>query len=192
VRRPSSSTRCGCWATLQLVSLLARHGRDVGWVAAGGLFVLLLLQLPTVDELNVTDRRSSSFGRLPCSDAGSQSGEHVGPIVVEREDRTCVPRGASSSRGYGTSPNTEAVQPLREQVRGRVITAADAGYDEARMVHNGIFDGWSVTTKTAGMLRGFDFCARVRFLPPPPTTCSSMAARTSGRSRRRHFRRRLV
>ena len=39
-----------------------------------------------------------------------------------------------------TSPTTEAVQPLREQVRGRVITAADEGYDEARMVHNGMFD----------------------------------------------------
>jgi FAD/FMN-containing dehydrogenase len=39
------------------------------------------------------------------------------------------------------SPLTsEAVQPLREQVRGRVITAADEGYDEARAVHNGMFD----------------------------------------------------
>jgi FAD/FMN-containing dehydrogenase len=33
-----------------------------------------------------------------------------------------------------------AVQPLREQVRGRVITADDEGYDEARAVHNGMFD----------------------------------------------------
>src|SRR5919108_6228566 len=39
------------------------------------------------------------------------------------------------------SPLTgEAVQPLREQVRGRVITTSDEGYDEARMVHNGMFD----------------------------------------------------
>jgi len=29
---------------------------------------------------------------------------------------------------------------LREQVRGRVITADDEGYDEARAVHNGMFD----------------------------------------------------
>jgi hypothetical protein len=29
---------------------------------------------------------------------------------------------------------------LREQVRGRVITAADEDYDEARAVHNGILD----------------------------------------------------
>src|SRR5438876_7727848 len=29
---------------------------------------------------------------------------------------------------------------LREQVRGRVITAEDEGYDEARAVHNGMFD----------------------------------------------------
>ena len=33
-----------------------------------------------------------------------------------------------------------AVQSLCEQVRGRVITAADEGYDEARTVHNGMFD----------------------------------------------------
>jgi FAD/FMN-containing dehydrogenase len=40
-----------------------------------------------------------------------------------------------------TSPQTsEAVQPLRDQVRGRVFGAADDGYDEARMVHNGMFD----------------------------------------------------
>jgi FAD/FMN-containing dehydrogenase len=32
------------------------------------------------------------------------------------------------------------VEPLRERVRGRVITAADAGYDDARAVHNGMFD----------------------------------------------------
>src|SRR5690349_17961552 len=39
----------------------------------------------------------------------------------------------------GTS-HTEAVQPLRDQVRAQVITAADQGYDEARAVHNGMFD----------------------------------------------------
>src|SRR6516225_4355153 len=39
------------------------------------------------------------------------------------------------------SPLTrEQVQPLRDQVRGRVLSAADDGYDEARMVHNGMFD----------------------------------------------------
>ena len=39
-----------------------------------------------------------------------------------------------------TRPNTDAVKALSEQVRGRVITAADEGYDEARRVHNGMFD----------------------------------------------------
>src|SRR5947208_5412423 len=34
----------------------------------------------------------------------------------------------------------EPAQLLREQVRGRVVTAADDGYDEARAVHNGMFD----------------------------------------------------
>ena len=37
-------------------------------------------------------------------------------------------------------PHAETVEPLREQVRGQVITAADEGYDEARTVHNGMFD----------------------------------------------------
>src|ERR671937_1580201 len=35
---------------------------------------------------------------------------------------------------------SEALQPLRERVRGRVLTAEDEGYDEARAVHNGMFD----------------------------------------------------
>src|SRR3954447_17066339 len=39
-----------------------------------------------------------------------------------------------------TPLTTEAVQPLREQVRGRVIAAENAGFDEARAVHNGMFD----------------------------------------------------
>jgi FAD/FMN-containing dehydrogenase len=40
-----------------------------------------------------------------------------------------------------TSPLTsEAVEPLREQVRCRVFAAADEGFDEARMVHNGMFE----------------------------------------------------
>jgi FAD/FMN-containing dehydrogenase len=39
------------------------------------------------------------------------------------------------------SPLTdEAVRALGERVRGRVITAQDEGYDEARAVHNGMFD----------------------------------------------------
>ena len=33
-----------------------------------------------------------------------------------------------------------AVRSLREQVRGRVVTAEDEGYEEARAVHNGMFD----------------------------------------------------
>jgi len=33
-----------------------------------------------------------------------------------------------------------SVDPLRERVRGRVLTADDEGYDEARAVHNGMFN----------------------------------------------------
>jgi FAD/FMN-containing dehydrogenase len=40
----------------------------------------------------------------------------------------------------GSSLSSEAVQPLREQVRGEVITAEDDAYDDARAVHNGMFD----------------------------------------------------
>jgi FAD/FMN-containing dehydrogenase len=32
------------------------------------------------------------------------------------------------------------IEPLREQVRGRVVGEGDAGYDDARAVHNGMFD----------------------------------------------------
>src|SRR5215467_7053906 len=39
-----------------------------------------------------------------------------------------------------SSVTSEAVQPLRDQVRGQVLGAGDDGYDEARMVHNGMFD----------------------------------------------------
>ena len=39
-----------------------------------------------------------------------------------------------------SSGTSEAVQRLRDQVRGRVLGAADEGYDAARMVHNGMFD----------------------------------------------------
>ena len=33
-----------------------------------------------------------------------------------------------------------SVEPLRERVRGQVFTAGDEGYDQARAVHNGMFD----------------------------------------------------
>ncbi|HEY2638835.1 MAG TPA: FAD-binding oxidoreductase [Streptosporangiaceae bacterium] len=33
-----------------------------------------------------------------------------------------------------------SVEPLRERVRGQVLTAGDEGYDQARAVHNGMFD----------------------------------------------------
>ena len=33
-----------------------------------------------------------------------------------------------------------SVEPLRERVRGQVLTADDRGYNEARAVHNGMFD----------------------------------------------------
>src|SRR4249920_3225477 len=43
----------------------------------------------------------------------------------------------TTAQGAVTGVN---VGPLRETVRGRVITAEDQGYDEARAVHNGMFD----------------------------------------------------
>ena len=37
------------------------------------------------------------------------------------------------------SPTSGSVRSLREQVRGRVVTAEDEGYEQARAVHNGMF-----------------------------------------------------
>ena len=37
------------------------------------------------------------------------------------------------------SASEVSVGLLREQVRGRVLTGDDAGYDEVRAVHNGMF-----------------------------------------------------
>src|SRR6201987_4598756 len=33
-----------------------------------------------------------------------------------------------------------SVASLRESVRGQLLTASDEGYDQARVVHNGMFD----------------------------------------------------
>ena len=53
------------------------------------------------------------------------------------------------------------VQPLRDRVRGRVITAADADYDEARAVHNGMFDKRPLavlyTEQVADVIAGVNF-----------------------------------
>jgi FAD/FMN-containing dehydrogenase len=60
------------------------------------------------------------------------------------------------------SPLTsEAVQVLREQVRGRVIGSEDAGYDEARLVHNGMFDRHPLAVLKAEQVA--DVIAAVRF-----------------------------
>jgi hypothetical protein len=45
-----------------------------------------------------------------------------------------------STRPEGDTMAKPTIEQLREQVRAPVITAEDAGYDEARAVHNGMFD----------------------------------------------------
>ena len=35
-----------------------------------------------------------------------------------------------------------SVEPLREQVRGPVLTGDHGDYDKARAVHNGLFSKW--------------------------------------------------
>jgi hypothetical protein len=61
----------------------------------------------------------------------------------------------------GETPTGGAVRPLRELVRGRVITAADEGYDEARAVHNGMFDKRPLAVLMAEQVG--DVIAAVRF-----------------------------
>ena len=53
------------------------------------------------------------------------------------------------------------VQPLRDQVRGQVVAADDEGYDEARAVHNGMFDKRPVAVLRAEQVA--DVIAGVRF-----------------------------
>jgi FAD/FMN-containing dehydrogenase len=59
------------------------------------------------------------------------------------------------------SPLREAVQPLRDQVRGRLVISGDAGYDEARAVHNGMFDKRPLAVLRAEQVG--DVIAGVRF-----------------------------
>jgi FAD/FMN-containing dehydrogenase len=60
------------------------------------------------------------------------------------------------------------VEQLREQVRATVITDADRGYDEARMVHNGMFDRYPAVIlraeQVADVIAGVNF-ARDSGLP---------------------------
>ena len=54
-----------------------------------------------------------------------------------------------------------SVGPLRDQVRGRVITAADDDYGEARAVHNGMFDKYPLAVlraeQVADVIAGVNF-----------------------------------
>ena len=85
------------------------------------------------------------------------------------------------------SPLTsEAVQPLREQVRGRVITAADEGYDEARMVHNGMFDRRPLAVLKAEQVGDVIACRELR---PRARARSVRARRRAQRARIRDERR---
>jgi hypothetical protein len=68
---------------LQLVALLTRHGRDVEWIAAGGLFVLLLLELPPLDELNVRHGSACRRARVLVIQTSTQGLQDFGPIVVQ-------------------------------------------------------------------------------------------------------------
>ena len=54
-----------------------------------------------------------------------------------------------------------SVEPLREQVRGQVLTADDGGYDEARAVHNGFFSKWPLAVLRAEQVA--DVVAGVNF-----------------------------
>ena len=54
-----------------------------------------------------------------------------------------------------------SVEPLRERVRGQVLTGEDAGYDEVRAVHNGMFSKWPLAVlraeQVADVIAGVNF-----------------------------------
>ena len=56
------------------------------------------------------------------------------------EERLKSGRVAMGASTVGQPATGISVEPLRERVRGHVLTAGDEGYDEARAVHNGMFD----------------------------------------------------
>ena len=75
----------GYQRALQIVALLALHRRDVEWSAAGGRLVLLRRELPTVDELNVSDRCAACLSRILASRAtGSIPGSEVYLVLPAR------------------------------------------------------------------------------------------------------------
>ena len=59
------------------------------------------------------------------------------------------------------STDRVSVEPLRELVRGQVVTADDEGYDEARAVHNGMFSKWPLAVLRAQQVA--DVIAAVNF-----------------------------
>ena len=58
-------------------------------------------------------------------------------------------------------------EPLRERVRGQVLTAGDEGYDQARAVHNGMFDKRPLAVLRAEQVA--DVIAGVNFARANPT-----------------------
>jgi hypothetical protein len=89
----------------------------------------------------------------------------------------------------GTSSDSEAVQPLRDQVRAQVITAVDEGYDDARAVHNGMFDRHPLAVVKAEQVA--DVMAAVNFAREHALDLSVRAAGTAGRRRPRAAARRM-
>ena len=73
--------------------------------------------------------------------------------------------------------STPTVGQLREQVRGAIITAADPGYDEARAVHNGMFDRYPAVVMRAEQVA--DVIAGVNFARDSGLT---LAVRGAGHS----------
>jgi FAD/FMN-containing dehydrogenase len=83
----------------------------------------------------------------------SQAGAHHVPVLASlahdnrrRDAFGSMPEKAQKAENaMGTTtvgqPEIEiSAAPLRESVRGRVLTADDEGYDQARAVHNGLFN----------------------------------------------------
>jgi hypothetical protein len=107
----SSLTKCGCCARIRRFKA-SRSSRLIEATSRGsadGGFVLGLLQLPAVHQLDVRHRCPRRFPRVLVVEPATQRSEDLRPIIVERSccafsygpRKKTRPAGERASRGMG-------------------------------------------------------------------------------------------